>query len=161
MSRVPAIPVQADSAQRVAPRPAPLAIAFRVAGRPAPQGSMRAYPRRGGPGTVIVHDNSDALASWRGAVRTAAVAAMAGRPPFVGPVAVALQFALPRPKRGAATRYHARRPDADKLARSVLDALTGATFEDDAQVSLLAVEKAHTGTEWIGLTCTVKELRDE
>ena len=108
---------------------------FFVPGSPAPQGSKRHV----GGGRMI--ESSKYVGPWR-----ATIAGVAGQcieyGPRVGPVAVALDFVLPRPKsEPKTTRPHTRRPDVDKLARAVLDALTGIYFADDSQVDSLAATK--------------------
>lgn len=122
-------------------------IIFFVEGVPAPQGSKTHV----GSGRLI--ESSRQVGPWRDTVRRAAVEAMAGRPPIEGPVYLVQVFALPRPKshygtgrnsgrvkRGAPHRPPAR-PDLDKLARAVGDALTGICYLDDAQVVNLCAAK--------------------
>lgn len=122
-------------------------ICFFAAGRPAAQGSKRHV----GGGRLI--ESSRQVGPWREIVRQAAVEAMAGRPPIEGPVYLVQVFALPRPKshygtgrnsgqvkRGAPHRPPVR-PDLDKLARAVGDALTGVCYRDDAQVVNLCAAK--------------------
>ena len=41
---------------------------------------------------------------------------------------------------------YTKKVDADNLAKSVLDALNGIAYDDDAQVSLLLVYKAYAET---------------
>jgi Holliday junction resolvase RusA-like endonuclease len=64
------------------------------------------------------------------------------------PLCVRLDFILARPaslpKRCA---WPVKKPDSDKLARGVLDALTGAVFADDSQVVQLVVAKQYGGPE--------------
>jgi len=48
-----------------------------------------------------------------------------------------------RKLRPTAPWYQATRPDADKLARAVLDALTGVAYRDDGQVAVLRVSKVY------------------
>jgi crossover junction endodeoxyribonuclease RusA len=59
-----------------------------------------------------------------------------------GAVALRLAFVLPRPK---STPKHTpsavKRPDIDKVARAVLDAITGILIADDAQVTELQATK--------------------
>lgn len=43
----------------------------------------------------------------------------------------------------AGTIYPKRKPDADNIAKAVCDALNGIAYRDDAQVSLLIVEKLY------------------
>jgi Holliday junction resolvase RusA-like endonuclease len=64
---------------------------------------------------------------------------------------VRVAFRLPRPKghygrrglRPSAPAYPNVMPDLDKLARAILDALTGIVWRDDAQVVRLDVEKIY------------------
>lgn len=122
-------------------------ICFFAAGRPAAQGSKRHV----GDGRLI--ESSRQVGPWREIVRQAAIEAMAGRPPIDGPVYLVQVFALPRPKshygtgrnsgrvkRGAPSRPPVR-PDLDKLARAVGDALTGVCYHDDAQIVNLHATK--------------------
>ena len=103
-----------------------------VRGMPAPQGSKRHV----GGGRMI--ESSRAVGPWREAVRAETQHAMvaSGEDAFLGPVAVKITFLLPRPKSTPRrVTWPAKRPDLDKLARSVLDGLTmGGAWEDDAQV---------------------------
>lgn len=93
-----------------------------------------------------------------------------------GPVFAALTFTMTRPTslRGrelaerigaAGTIWPCVRPDIDKLARAVLDALTGVLWTDDGQVCALEVEKhyleARDAAEVEGVTITVRDGRRE
>ena len=113
-------------------------IIFFVEGSPAPQGSKTHV----GGGRLI--ESSRQVGPWRDAVRRAAIE---------GPVYLVQVFALPRPKshygtgrnsgrvkRGAPRRPPVR-PDLDKLARAVGDALTGICYHDDAQIVNLCAAK--------------------
>jgi Holliday junction resolvase RusA-like endonuclease len=86
------------------------------------------------------------LDPWRKHVALVARKHMRGMCPITGPVVVALTFTFDRPKAhfrtgrnahqlaGKAPAWHIQKPDADKLARAVLDGLTlGGVWEDDAQ----------------------------
>lgn len=108
-------------------------LATFIPGRPAPQGSKRHV----GGGRMI--EASKYVKPWREQVS----AATAGWEPLDGPVEVHLQFVLPRPasERKTFTRPHTRRPDVDKLARAVLDGITGHCFADDSQVTCLVARK--------------------
>lgn len=44
-------------------------------------------------------------------------------------------------------RWHTGKPDADNLAKAVLDALNGILYEDDSQVVMLAVTKRYAKAE--------------
>lgn len=123
-----------------------IAISFDVPGTPQTKGSARAFVVKGR--AVVTNDNARTK-SWAGVVATFALAAMQLGKPLEGPVRVTLRFRLARPKahyrkgglRGDAPSYVSKRPDVDKLARAVLDALTSVCFVDDAQVAALVVEK--------------------
>jgi crossover junction endodeoxyribonuclease RusA len=84
------------------------------------------------------------LGPWRERVALAARTAMGGQPLFVGvPLFVELRFVMPRPASAPKrkTPPAVKRPDADKLARAVLDALTNTIFADDSAVVVLRAEK--------------------
>lgn len=113
-----------------------LGVSFWVPGAPAPQGSKRHV----GKGVLI--ESSKAVGPWRERVALVAHQAMGGRGPFIGPVLVELFFRMPRPK--SAPKYFlyaAKRPDVDKMARAVLDGITGVVLVDDSQVVRLTAEK--------------------
>lgn len=112
-------------------------VRFFVPGKAAPQGSKR-HVGRG----ILVESSKD-VGPWRERVALAAHQAMAGRPLFGGAVTVSLNFVMPRPKSAPKTKTPAAvtRPDVDKLARAVLDALTDVSFSDDSQVIGLSAYK--------------------
>jgi crossover junction endodeoxyribonuclease RusA len=114
-------------------------VEFAVPGKPAPQGSKRHV----GGGRLI--ESSKAVGPWRERIAMAAAAAMGGRPPWAGcEISVALDFAMPRPAslpRSRPTPPAIKRPDADKLARACLDAMTHIVFADDSQVTSLIAYK--------------------
>lgn len=129
-------------------------IAIEVRGTPVPQGSGRSYVAGG----RAVHVTRTApLLAWRGAIAAEARAVMDGRALLAGPVRVAIvvrpaarpaSHFLPangrRPVpvlRFDAPVYHAGKPDADKLARACLDALSSVVYGDDGQVASLRVVK--------------------
>lgn len=126
---------------------------FTVPGKPVPQGSKTAIPTRGRP--VLVEGNRAKLKPYRSLVAMACAEAMQGAELLVGPVALKLFLYFPRPlahyvagKRERGLRADApwrvaTRPDAEKVARAVCDALTGVAFRDDAQVAELEVVKVY------------------
>lgn len=101
--------------------------------------------------TVAIY-TPDVAREWKAAVRRAA---HPHRPaePLAGPLRVELDFLMPRPKYMDARRYdgrpelHGVKPDADNLAKAVLDALGDdkGWWGDDAQVCELAVQKHYHG----------------
>lgn len=131
-------------------------LTIHVVGVPAPQGSHRAFVVKGR--AVVTQDNKKTR-PWRQDVTAAVLNRMATTPdfePYAGPVHVAIDFYMPRPRyhfrtgkranelRDDAPRYHDKKPDSDKLARSILDALTSSgVFRDDAQVAALSAVKVY------------------
>ena len=66
----------------------------------------------------------------------------APREPLIGALEVQLDFFLPRPKSlPIKIKYHTKKPDIDNLAKSVLDAMEGIIYVNDAQVISLLVTK--------------------
>lgn len=120
-----------------------------VAGVPAPQGSKT----RGAHGGMF--ESSRKVGEWRSRVALAAQEAMLGAPPSPLPVSLRASFLFTRPKSHLTTKGQLRkgapvfpgRPDVDKLARAVLDALTGIAFADDSQVVELVATKRYCADE--------------
>lgn len=113
--------------------------------------------------------------SWRPVVRGRKVAFLpqTNEKPWALTVAWTVRAARPRliakPKACAVElRFTFKRPakpanefplgDADKLARSCLDALTGICWDDDVQVADLYVTKSYGAEE--GVRIVVKEMQD-
>jgi crossover junction endodeoxyribonuclease RusA len=115
-----------------------------VPGLAKPQGSKRHV------GNGIMVEQVKGSRPWRTLVAHAAGQRMAG-PPIGEALEVTLGFYFPRPKshsgkkglKPSAPPWPTGRNlgDADKLARGVLDALTGIVFADDSQVARLLVAK--------------------
>ncbi|WP_067595321.1 AAA family ATPase [Nocardia terpenica] len=107
-----------------------------VPGVPAPQGSKRHV----GNGRMI--ESSPRLKPWRETVNAAA--RTAGVPLYEGPVVLGMEFVLPRPKSTPKTRPTppaTKRPDIEKLARAVADAIDGIAYRDDSQVVAMPLAK--------------------
>lgn len=127
---------------------APSALSFNVIGDPASQGSK--IPRVSSKGKPYVQEqNSEKHDTWRGDVITAANRARKDQgwdEPAEGPVEVHLWIRVPRPKSVSIKHrpYPHTRPDVDKMARAILDALTIAgVWRDDAQVITLHAIKRY------------------
>ncbi|NUO49773.1 MAG: RusA family crossover junction endodeoxyribonuclease [Polyangiaceae bacterium] len=152
------------------------AIEFEVRGTPAPKGSNRAMVRGGRavfvPGGSKV--NQAALKGWDACVRADALEKLGplDGPVFVGvPLAVSITFRLARPaghwsRRGlkvglrvGAPAFPAVKPDADKLARSTLDSLSGLVFDDDARIVRLIVAKEYAQPGREGAAISVWECK--
>lgn len=146
-------------------------VEFDVRGMPVSQGSVRAFVAGN---RAIVASVTAPLAAWRNAIATEAREATEGRAPMSGPLSVMLAFRFPRPRshflpanrsrpvpvlRLDAPRHLSGKPDADKVARAGLDALTGVAYIDDAQVSVLTVVKRYCADgEAPGVRVTVSTL---
>jgi crossover junction endodeoxyribonuclease RusA len=132
---------------------------FRVAGVPAPQGSKKALNHRHTGKTILVEQSGPKLKAWRDVVTKTAAFYFRGQM-ITGPVSVQIVFFLPRPASVGRVLPDVR-PDADKLARAVLDALTGVAFADDAQVCDLFAGKRYAppGVD-PGATITVQQMED-
>lgn len=159
-------------------------LAFTVEGEAQPKGSAKGFVpfawaeaavalarktgKRIAPRVVITNDNPNA-AAWQTEIMDAALEARR-RGPLVqgelmaGAVVVDLVFHLPRPQRiRSATISHTTRPDVDKLARCVLDALTGVIYADDGQVVAIRLTKQYTpidGRPGVEITITEATVAD-
>lgn len=143
----------------------------RVSDTPRPKGSLICRGPRSCPkcGTTIVHpvtadDNADSRA-WRDKL------ALAGTKvrhqlgfTYEGPVAIDATFVLPRPAAAAKRWFPHHRPDVDKLARMLLDALQDAhLFDNDGQVVDLHLRKRYPGPATLpepGVTFTIRLAED-
>ena len=116
-------------------------LTLAIPGTPVAQGSKRHVG-----GGRMIEMNKD-LHPWRRDIAMTAVEQNAEIRD--GAISVTLDFYFTRPrghfgKRGLRPSAPARpsvRPDIDKLARAVLDALTGIAFRDDGQVAELVCRK--------------------
>lgn len=130
-------------------------ISFTVQGQPVAQGSKVAYMPKGAKRPILMETARERLKPWRTQIAAAAREEMRGEPPTHMPVRVCLYFTFQRPKghygtgknggvvKESSPRWHATKPDADKLARACLDAMTGIAYRDDSQVAGLTVEKVY------------------
>lgn len=139
-------------------------VRFFTAGSPATEGSHKYVGHRGGK-PIIAHDNPQ-LTAWRTLVardaRNAAHTAEWGRP-HNGPVTVEARFYLPRPKRPRFPNHAATKPDLDKLARAVGDALAapgGPLTEDSRIVTWILTKQWATESHPPGVHVIVTALND-
>lgn len=118
-------------------------IAFRVPGLPIAQGSKSFKGMRAGK--PILAESAKGLDKWRADVELCARRATGySRPNLDEPVLVIVEFTFKTPKARAGEIRMSTMPDADKLARAVLDALKMAhVFVDDGRVSDLVVTKRY------------------
>jgi crossover junction endodeoxyribonuclease RusA len=131
------------------------AFSFYVPGKPAPQGSKRHV------GRGILVESSKELGPWRERVALAAHNAMLGQPLLSGAITLTLDFVMPRPKSAPkrSTPPAVKRPDVDKLARAILDAITDVIIADDSQVvDLRATKRLAELGETPGVAITAEQL---
>lgn len=135
-----------------------------VVGVPAPQGSKSAFVRNGR--AVVVEGSSttgrEKQKAWRTAVTLAAIEWRHNNDidPITGPIAVTINFSMPRPKSApVSARWASKKPDLDKLVRSTLDGLTDAgVWHDDAQVVELLARKNLKPIDGVtGAVITIRE----
>jgi len=80
--------------------------------------------------------------AWRSAIASQVTEALAGMPPIDMPCGLTVHFYLTRPVSAPKRRrYPERKPDLDKLARAVLDGITGIAITDDARIVSMFVHK--------------------
>ena len=149
-------------------------IEFEVRGTPVPQGSGRTFVVAG---RAVRATTTAPLLAWRGAIATEARAAMSGRPPLEGPVALEVEFRpaarpashwLPanarrvlRALRLDAPSWNSQAPDLDKLCRAAMDALSAVAYADDRQVARLTASKRWPGEGGApGATIRVRRLEE-
>jgi len=123
-------------------------IELTVIGTPAPQGS-KTRTRYG------VREDNPRTKPWRATVAAEAALEHSGRPLVDMPVEVDALFVFPRPKshyrtgrnahllKDTAPGWCATKPDADKLARAVGDALSGVLLRDDNLIVEWRIRKVY------------------
>lgn len=128
-------------------------------GAPEPKGSTKTVPLvRKFPVTIhtfkqlltsvaVTSDNAK-LKKWQRLVAGAAKSAMLGDRPIAGPVILEVVFFVVPPQKIPKERggYPIVRDDVDKLARGILDALSGVAYTDDAVVVDLIARKRYAET---------------
>lgn len=124
------------------------AIRLTVFGAAQPQGNKTGFARAGK--VVMVEgrrpEAREAFKDWRSAVAAAGREWQAdhGAVLLDEPLTLTAVFHLPKPSSAPKWKLWARgRPDVDKLARAVLDALTGVLWVDDSRVVSLHVQKPY------------------
>lgn len=134
---------------------------FQIHGEPKAQPRPRAFARKMGTKFIARVYNPDVADDWKEKIR---IAIFNGMPssfsdrPSDGAFAVAMHFQFKRPQshltrtgilRTGALFEHLKKPDADNLAKAVLDAISDSqrVWKDDAQVVELAVTKSWTSGE--------------
>ena len=132
-------------------------ISFTVYGKPEAQGSTRAFIPKGWTRPVIT-SASKKQKPWRQQISRAALDAMIEarqKRLFDREVAIAvkLAFFFRKPKHTPKkTTFKTTKPDCDKLARCVLDSLSGTVFVDDSQVVDAQIQKFFGDPERVEIT---------
>lgn len=119
---------------------------FVVNGVPQPKGSAKAFIPKGWSRAIVTSDNTKNK-GWQQLVAEAASVAINQQPAFrliEESALLRVVFYLPRPKsiRDKAVP-HLKKPDLDKLVRSVKDALSKVVWRDDSQVVEIAARKEY------------------
>jgi Holliday junction resolvase RusA-like endonuclease len=137
-------------------------IRFIVAGKPMGKGRVRFVGRTGHaftPGRTVTYEAQ---------LATAAQAAMDGRPPVGGPVAVTLEIWMPiasswplKKQIGAELGFlrPTGKPDIDNVVK-MLDALNHIIWDDDSQIVMLSAFKRYSVTPQLVVEITDLTLTD-
>ena len=144
-------------------------LTFQVTGDPKGQPRPRAFARKMGSVHVARFYDSDVADEWKRAVQIVVLdAAIVQKWPLtIGPVAISMCFSLPRPKshfgakglKPSAPVHHSGKPDADNLAKLVMDQITksGKVWRDDSQVVSLTAHKLWASGNESGCSVLIAE----
>lgn len=170
---LPGMALPESAASAPAPAAARRRYEFFVAGEPKPMGSKTAFVVKGkfGPRAVVTDGSTSKPAgklmrAWKDSVIATALVEFSGDR-IMGAVSVEMRFLLARPAghrrpdgtvKKSAPRWPAVKPDADKLARSTLDALAVVMLADDSRVVELLIRKRYADEGPTGAHITVEEL---
>ena len=123
-----------------------MTITFTVRGKPEPQGSTKAFYIKKIKRVVTTSSNRN-LKGWRQRIAEEAQK-VAPDALILGPVEVVINFQMPKPLRLPKKRvsYHTKKPDLDKLVRSVGDGITNVIIRDDSQIIALVARKTYSDT---------------
>ena len=139
-----------------------------VPGTPVGKGRPRAARR----GAGVAMFTPGKTADYEALVAATAAAALAcdalAHQLLDGPLEAVLEMRFPAPaswskaKRAralAGAEWHTSKPDADNVAKAILDACNGVVFRDDAQVVVLIATKAFS--EEPGVRVVIREVQNE
>jgi len=124
-------------------------VCFIVWGSPVaqPRAKFRNIPGKNYP-VVVSNPKKAPITQWKADIKSAYQnLPLFGDPPLSGPLKVAIDIFLPRPKRLMRRRdpdgpvLHIAKPDRDNVEKAILDALKGVAFVDDCQVCAGEVRK--------------------
>lgn len=132
-----------------------------VPGVPIPKGSTKAFPfkRKNGKMGVAVTAANSKTKPWQAQVAAVAKKELAwSGVVWAGPISLTVCFVMPRPKSlPKKVLYHLKKPDLDKLLRSVKDALKGIAYVDDSQVIATHATKCY-GQSCSGASITIERV---
>lgn len=142
----------------------PSGVSFWVPGVALPKGSKSVVRTKAGKYHLVetadmarAGRRSGALRAWMTTVSS--VARVHCNQRLSGPLTLEVTFFVPRPKSVKRTRPSVKTGgDIDKLARGVLDALTGIAYDDDSQVIDLRLSKMYADEGEPGVDITILEL---
>ena len=135
-------------------------IEFFVPGAPVGKGRPRAARR----GAGVVMFTPEKTADYESLVAATAGNAMRAHQLLDGPLGAVLEMRFPVPaswskaKRAralAGVEWHTSKPDADNVAKAILDACNGVVFRDDSQIVILIATKAFS--EEPGVRVVIRE----
>ncbi len=136
-------------------------IQFFVKGIPVPQARPRTFLHRISGRYVTM--NPKKTEAWKRSVYAQAFE-YRPRAPVEGPVHLALEFFLPKPRgeSGRDASWAIQRPDLDNLMKAVMDALVAAGFfRDDALVVSLEASKRYSIDSSCGVLIAITEMREK
>lgn len=134
-------------------------IQFFVYGIPKPKGSKNAFVLPPQPGkkarAVVVDQSSENLKRWASSVAWEAQRVRPSRL-LQGPLKVHLAFRLPPPKSlpKRALSFAIKKPDLDKICRTIWDAMTGVIYEDDSQIVHCEMTKIYAESPGVTVSVT-------
>lgn len=140
-------------------------ISFHVVGVPKQKGSIVKMPH-GGYVSAGTTESRKAMGQWVHDVKQAGLEAMGEHRPVSTCIRFMCEFQLPYPT-STIRKYqlgwwpHVKKPDVDKLLRSMLDALTGVVWVDDSQVAYAVVNKVYAWNGRPGATVVVDFMTDD
>lgn len=138
-------------------------VTFFVHGRPVTQGSKVAGINKKTGMAFMKESTGDRLAFWRIKVEHEAREVMKakGLELFEGPVSLHVSFFLSRAKslpRRITDPVAPMSGDLDKYVRAVGDAMTGAVYVDDCQITHVSATKSYGEPDKIGARITVRGM---
>lgn len=139
-------------------------IYFKFKGEPVGKGRPRVTARRGKGKDSAIYAHAYTprkTKAFEDAIRFEFMSSCCDRMPVYTkdtPLKVEMTFAFSIPKSYSKKKHeecrlglvqHTKKPDADNVAKAVLDALVGLAMEDDSQVTVLMMEKIYSEEPYV------------